>query len=222
MNFMNNLCEIILCGSKGFRPFFSLLAQVHEKLVTGWQLSIWSCAGKEYGKADSRYILRDACTIGIEAITACVEGPLCLLCVIGYLRQCSWRQVLALLIVTGELYGTVLYFYSSMHEGKKLCLVSVVFLLKSWNAISGDQARSQNALKNNIRLQVSSINEKSQYTGGSTSGLWILYGFCFHAWSLTTLEGNYAGLYIYLRAEIHPGNCISLRWNTDLQLISYI
>ncbi|GMH33381.1 hypothetical protein BSKO_01215 [Bryopsis sp. KO-2023] len=72
---------------------------------------------KEYGKADSRYLTRDGCTIGIEGITAFVEGPLCMLCILGYMRRSSWRQILTVLIVTGELYGTVLYFYTSFHDG---------------------------------------------------------------------------------------------------------
>lgn len=74
---------------------------------------------KEYGKADSRYLTRDACTIGIEAITAFVEGPICVLLVVAFIKRRPWRQALTIVVVVGELYGTVLYFLTSIYEGKK-------------------------------------------------------------------------------------------------------
>lgn len=76
-----------------------------------------SLLGKEYAKADSRYATRDACVIGIEAITAAVEGPLCLLLLFAFVWRSSWRHVPTVVVVSGELYGTVLYFLTSFYEG---------------------------------------------------------------------------------------------------------
>ena len=73
--------------------------------------------GKEYGKADSRYLTRDACTIGIEAITAFIEGPICFVLILAFAQRLSWRHIVTILVVFGELYGTVLYFLTSYYEG---------------------------------------------------------------------------------------------------------
>ena len=73
--------------------------------------------GKEYGKADSRYLTRDACTIGIEAITAFIEGPTCFLLILAFTQRLPWRHILTIIVVVGELYGTVLYFLTSYYEG---------------------------------------------------------------------------------------------------------
>ena len=53
----------------------------------------------------------------MEAITAFVEGPGCLLIVYGILKQKPWRYTLEILVSLGELYGVVLYFATSWLEG---------------------------------------------------------------------------------------------------------
>ena len=52
------------------------------------------CLGKEYAKADSRYATRDSFVISMEAVTAFLWGPLCLLCVYAIARRWAWRHLL--------------------------------------------------------------------------------------------------------------------------------
>jgi EXPERA (EXPanded EBP superfamily) len=77
-------------------------------------------AGKEYAKADSRYITRDDFVISMEAVTAFIEGPGCLAIVGGLLAGSAWRHVAVLLVSLGQLYGDVLYFGTCLHGG--VCL----------------------------------------------------------------------------------------------------
>lgn len=86
--------------------------------------------GKEYAKADARYATRDPCTIGIEAITAFVEGPLCLLLIVAFIRRFKWRYIMTAVTVTGQLYGCALYFLTSYFEGGFCFLFPK---LKSWS-----------------------------------------------------------------------------------------
>ena len=73
-------------------------------------------AGKEYGKADSRYVTRDSFVISMEAFTAFVVGPMCFWAVLAMVRQHSWRHVLQLIISVCQLYGDVLYFATTGTE----------------------------------------------------------------------------------------------------------
>ena len=75
-------------------------------------------AGKEYGKADSRYVTRDSFVISMEAFTAFVVGPMCFWAVLAMVRQHSWRHVLQLIISVCQLYGDVLYFATTGMGGK--------------------------------------------------------------------------------------------------------
>ena len=77
-------------------------------------------AGKEYGKADSRYITRDSFVINMEAFTAFVVGPMCFWAVAGMVHQKPWRHLLALLVSVCQLYGDVLYFATTGSEGVHL------------------------------------------------------------------------------------------------------
>uniref|UniRef100_A0A670YQ45 EXPERA domain-containing protein n=1 Tax=Pseudonaja textilis TaxID=8673 RepID=A0A670YQ45_PSETE len=72
---------------------------------------------KEYAKADSRYIISDNCIICIEAITAWFFSPLSLWTVVAFLSRQSHRYVLQLVVSVGQLYGTVLYYYSEYRDG---------------------------------------------------------------------------------------------------------
>jgi cholestenol Delta-isomerase len=76
------------------------------------------CAGKEYSKADSRYVTRDAFVVAMEAVTAFVEGPACFAVVYGLLYHKAWAQTTQLLVSAGQLYGDVLYFATCMLEGE--------------------------------------------------------------------------------------------------------
>jgi hypothetical protein len=75
------------------------------------------CAGKEYSKADSRYATRDDFVISMEAVTAFLEGPGCLLICWAMLKCKPWRFTAILLVSLGQLYGDVLYFGTCLHGG---------------------------------------------------------------------------------------------------------
>lgn len=72
---------------------------------------------KEYSKADSRYATRDDFVISMEAVTAFIEGPGCLLIVWGLLKAKPWRYTAVLLVSLGQFYGDVLYFGTCLHGG---------------------------------------------------------------------------------------------------------
>ena len=74
-------------------------------------------AGKEYTNADSRYATRDSFVVAMEAVTAFVEGPGCYAAVYGMLFQRPWVSAVQILVSAGQLYGTVLYFVTSLLEG---------------------------------------------------------------------------------------------------------
>ncbi len=78
-------------------------------------------AGKEYTNADSRYATRDSFVVAMEAVTAFVEGPGCYAAVYGMLFQRPWVSAVQILVSAGQLYGTVLYFVTSLLEGGPLC-----------------------------------------------------------------------------------------------------
>jgi hypothetical protein len=77
------------------------------------------CAGKEYSKADSRYATRDDFVISMEAVTAFLEGPGCLLICWAMLNAKPWRFTAILLVSLGQLYGDVLYFGTCFHGGER-------------------------------------------------------------------------------------------------------
>lgn len=87
--------------------------------------------GKEYSKADSRYATRDDFIISMEAVTAFVEGPACLLIVWAMLKLKPWRFTAILLVSLGQLYGDVLYFGTCAHGGKILGEVCCEFVSRS-------------------------------------------------------------------------------------------
>lgn len=82
--------------------------------------AVLCCAGKEYSKADSRYATRDDFVISMEAVTAFLEGPGCLLICWAMLKAKPWRFTAILLVSLGQLYGDVLYFGTCFHGGERL------------------------------------------------------------------------------------------------------
>ena len=74
-------------------------------------------AGKEYAKADSRYVRRESCVLGIEGLTAAVLGPLSFVVMYGIAARKPWRHTLAMLVSMGQLWGDLLYFLSAHLEG---------------------------------------------------------------------------------------------------------
>lgn len=75
-------------------------------------LELW----KEYGKADSRYMVSDPFIVAVEQATSLVVGPLCLFAAGLTLFRSEWRWNALLLVSICQAYGTVLYFLTSALE----------------------------------------------------------------------------------------------------------
>ncbi|KAL7988179.1 hypothetical protein Chor_007098 [Crotalus horridus] len=80
-------------------------------------LNPYKSLGKEYGKADSRYMISDNFIICMETVTFCVLTPLSLWTAVAFLSRQSHRYVLQLVVSIGQLYGDVLYFYTAYRDG---------------------------------------------------------------------------------------------------------
>ncbi|KAL2120316.1 hypothetical protein VTJ04DRAFT_4342 [Mycothermus thermophilus] len=72
--------------------------------------SIFGQLWKEYSLSDSRYLTKDGSVLCIESITAFCWGPLSFLIVYLITTDHPLRHPLQLLVATGQLYGTVLYY----------------------------------------------------------------------------------------------------------------
>lgn len=72
-------------------------------------LELW----KEYGKADSRYMVSDPFIVAVEGATSMAVGPLCLMAAGLVLFRSEWRWNAVLLVSVCQIYGTVLYFLTS-------------------------------------------------------------------------------------------------------------
>uniref|UniRef100_A0A8C0T6N1 EXPERA domain-containing protein n=1 Tax=Canis lupus familiaris TaxID=9615 RepID=A0A8C0T6N1_CANLF len=94
-----SLCWFAVCGfiHMVIEGWFSLY---HEDLLgdQAFLSQLW----KEYAKGDSRYILSDNFTICMEAITACLWGPLSRWVVIAFLRQQPLSFLLQLVVSVGR------------------------------------------------------------------------------------------------------------------------
>ncbi|KAF6137944.1 hypothetical protein GIB67_041817 [Kingdonia uniflora] len=77
---------------------------------------------KEYSKGDSRYAARDSGIIAVEGITAVLEGPLSLLTVYAIATRASYSYILQIAISLGQLYGTAVYYITSILEGDNFAM----------------------------------------------------------------------------------------------------
>ncbi|XP_054752120.1 3-beta-hydroxysteroid-Delta(8),Delta(7)-isomerase-like [Lytechinus pictus] len=107
------LCGMIHCILEGY---FSVFYQTIPS-KTDFLGQIW----KEYGKGDSRYVIGDNCTVCVESVTAWLEGPACFLIILAYLRRSPSRYLLQLLVSTGQLYGTIIFFMTEYRDGLAHC-----------------------------------------------------------------------------------------------------
>ncbi|KAL0346301.1 UNVERIFIED_CONTAM: putative 3-beta-hydroxysteroid-Delta(8),Delta(7)-isomerase [Sesamum radiatum] len=101
------LTHIILEGYFVFSPEF------YKKKTPHYLAEVW----KEYSKGDSRYAGRDSGVVAVEGITAVLEGPACLLAVYAIAMKKSYNYILQVAISLGQLYGTVVYFLTSLLDG---------------------------------------------------------------------------------------------------------
>ncbi|XP_033107387.1 3-beta-hydroxysteroid-Delta(8),Delta(7)-isomerase-like isoform X2 [Anneissia japonica] len=73
--------------------------------------------GKEWGKADSRYVTSDSCIVSIESITAWTEGPACFWIMYAFLYNAPYRHHLRIIVSLGQLYGTIAYYMAEWLDG---------------------------------------------------------------------------------------------------------
>ncbi|KAE9454301.1 hypothetical protein C3L33_13807, partial [Rhododendron williamsianum] len=91
----------------------------HVSEASGCRLlyCIYPACGKEYSKGDSRYAARESGVVAIEGITAVLEGPASLLAVYAIATKQPYSYILQVVISLGQLYGTAVYFITSLLDG---------------------------------------------------------------------------------------------------------
>ncbi|CAG5127715.1 unnamed protein product [Candidula unifasciata] len=60
---------------------------------------------KEYGKADSRWLVSDPTVVSLEILTVVVDGILCLVTIVGIVTDGFYRHYAQLVLCVCELYG---------------------------------------------------------------------------------------------------------------------
>ncbi|XP_057965928.1 probable 3-beta-hydroxysteroid-Delta(8),Delta(7)-isomerase [Malania oleifera] len=101
------LTHIIIEGYFVFSPEF------YKEKTACYLAEVW----KEYSKGDSRYAARDAGVVTVEGITVVLEGPASLLAMYAIATKKSYSHILQFAISLGQLYGTAVYFITSLLEG---------------------------------------------------------------------------------------------------------
>ncbi|KAJ1928413.1 hypothetical protein IWQ60_002078 [Tieghemiomyces parasiticus] len=105
--------------------WFILSATIHLVLEGYYVVYHASLAGrasvlaelwKEYARADSRYLTSDGAVLGIEALTAFVEGPALLGAAYALAVRSPHRHLLQLTISLGQLYGSLVYLFTMWYD----------------------------------------------------------------------------------------------------------
>ncbi|XP_059169066.1 emopamil-binding protein-like [Physella acuta] len=74
---------------------------------------------KEYGKADSRWLVSDPTVVSLEILTVVVDGLLCLVVIQGILSRAFYRHYAQLVLCVCELYGGWMTFCPEWLTGSK-------------------------------------------------------------------------------------------------------
>jgi len=106
-------CGFIHCVIEGyFIANFKTIASRTDLLADCW---------KEYSYSDSRYLSADTFVLVMESITAVVWGSLSFVTAALIYSNHPARHILAFLVSTGQLYGDLLYYFTSLVEGAPHC-----------------------------------------------------------------------------------------------------
>ncbi|MCJ1387380.1 hypothetical protein MMC18_000223 [Xylographa bjoerkii] len=107
------ICWFIISGSIHlfFEGYFSLN---HTRMagMTDFFGQLW----KEYAFSDSRYLTSDPFVLCMETVTAALWGPLSFIVAFMILRNHPLRHPLQALVSTGQIYGDILYYATSMFD----------------------------------------------------------------------------------------------------------
>lgn len=87
--------------------YFSVLGKDITRQIC--LITIASVLGKEYGKADSRWLVSDPTIVSLEILTVVVDGLLCLVVIQGILSRAFYRHYAQLVLCVCELYGGMQY-----------------------------------------------------------------------------------------------------------------
>ncbi|KAK3828829.1 MAG: Emopamil binding protein-domain-containing protein [Benniella sp.] len=93
---------------------------IYHKTLAGDQFflaQIW----KEYSLSDSRYLSSDPFVLIMERLTAFAWGPLAFYIAYAMYYNRPTRHVVQLIVSVGQLYGTILYYLTTMIEGSPHC-----------------------------------------------------------------------------------------------------
>ncbi|KAJ5297561.1 emopamil binding protein [Penicillium antarcticum] len=102
-----------MCLTGFIHLFFEAHFVINHKSLAGGQ-SLFSQLWKEYSLSDSRYLTSDAFLISMEAVTAFAWGPLAFIIAYCIAVQHPIRHALQIIISTGQVYGDVLYYATSL------------------------------------------------------------------------------------------------------------
>ncbi|KAB8230928.1 EXPERA domain-containing protein [Aspergillus alliaceus] len=95
--------------------FFEAYFVIHHEPLAGFQ-TLFGQLWKEYSLSDSRYLTSDAFLVCMEAITAFCWGPLAFFLAYSIAVQHPARHAIQLLMSTGQVYGDILYYGTSLFD----------------------------------------------------------------------------------------------------------
>uniref|UniRef100_A0A2K5W1I6 EXPERA domain-containing protein n=1 Tax=Macaca fascicularis TaxID=9541 RepID=A0A2K5W1I6_MACFA len=70
-----------------------------------WQPRHWCFMGKEYGKADARWVYFDPTIVSVEILTVTLDGSLALFLIYAIVKEKHYRHFLQITLCVCELYG---------------------------------------------------------------------------------------------------------------------
>ncbi|CAG8462156.1 10847_t:CDS:2 [Ambispora gerdemannii] len=103
------ICGFIHTFFEGyFAAFYQTIQQDNALFAQMW---------KEYALSDSRYLTSDPFVVNMERITSTLWGPLSFTTALAIYQNWPSRYVLQLVISLGQLYGCILYYWTTIFEG---------------------------------------------------------------------------------------------------------
>ncbi|KAJ3009967.1 hypothetical protein HKX48_007648 [Thoreauomyces humboldtii] len=106
-------CGFIHFGLEGYFAWNSTAIAGQDHVLA----QLW----KEYALSDSRYMSNDSFVVIMESVTAFVWGPLSFLTAYLIFTDSPASPIFEFLVSTGQLYGDVLYYATTLFEGSPHC-----------------------------------------------------------------------------------------------------
>lgn len=100
------LVQTMLCK---LQQKFTMILHFHVHLLlhcfTPFNDSKYFWTGREYGKADYRWLVADPTIVSLELLTVVLDGTLCLILIYAILTHQPWRHFIQITLCVCELYG---------------------------------------------------------------------------------------------------------------------